>query len=205
MKEAFAPKLIMEDVRAQLERRIQFILDKTTPHKLYRWLGFLALMSLYVLRVYMVAGFYIVTYGLGIYLLNLFIGFITPPIDPDTDGPLLPRSGGEEYRPFSGKVPEFKFWKNSMTATFVAMIITLFPFLDIPVFWPILLIYFITLFALTMRNQIAHMIKYRYVPFSWGKAKYAGKGKGGGKGDKDKGEKKIERPTEALFNPATIK
>lgn len=37
-------------------------------------------MSLYVLRVYMVAGFYIVTYGLGIYLLNLFIGFITPPV-----------------------------------------------------------------------------------------------------------------------------
>lgn len=91
-----------------------------------------------------------------------------------------------------------------MKATGIALLMTLFPFFDIPVFWPILLVYFVVLFAMTMRNQIAHMIKYRYVPFSWGKAKYGGgKGKGGGKGEK--GEKKIERPTEALFNPATIK
>lgn len=41
---------------------------------------------------------------------------------------------------------------------------TLFPFFDIPVFWPILLVYFIILFVITMRRQIAHMRKYKYVP-----------------------------------------
>ena len=31
--------------------------------------------------------------------------------------------------------------------------------LQVPVFWPILLIYFIVLFGMTMKKQIAHMIK----------------------------------------------
>lgn len=31
-------------------------------------------------------------------------------MDPDNEGPLLPRSGSEEYRPYVGRVPEFKFW-----------------------------------------------------------------------------------------------
>ena len=51
---------------------------------------------------------------------------------------------------------------------------------NIPVFWPILLMYFIALFVLTMKRQIKHMIKYRYIPFSFGKTKYKGKGEGEG-------------------------
>jgi hypothetical protein len=84
-----------------------------------------------------------------------------------------------------------------MKATVIAMGLTLFSFFDIPVFWPILLVYFVTLLALTMRNQIAHMIKYRYVPFSWGKAKYAGKGK----------KPAVDRPlsSEPRFNPTNVK
>lgn len=78
------------------------------------------------------------------------------------------------------------------------MAMTLVPLFDVPVFWPILLIYFLTLFALTMRNQIAHMIKYRYIPFAWGKQKYTGKGKKGGGGGKDKED-------EGRFDPTTIK
>ena len=40
--------------------------------------------------------------------------------------------------------------------------------------------YFIALFVLTMKRQIKHMIKYRYIPFSFGKTKYKGKGEGEG-------------------------
>ena len=43
------------------------------------------------------------------------------------------------------------------------------------VFWPILLLYFIALFVLTMKRQIKHMIKYKYVPFSLGKTRYKGR------------------------------
>ena len=47
--------------------------------------------------------------------------------------------------------------------------LTLFPFLDVPVFWPILLLYWMVLFFITMKRQIKHMIRYKYVPFSFGK------------------------------------
>ena len=32
--------------------------------------------------------------------------------------------------------------------------------------------YFVALFVLTMKRQIKHMIKYKYVPFSFGKVSY---------------------------------
>ena len=46
---------------------------------------------------------------------------------------------------------------------------TLFPFLDVPVFWPILFLYWLALATFTLRRQIKHMIKHRYVPFDFGK------------------------------------
>lgn len=46
---------------------------------------------------------------------------------------------------------------------------TFFSMFDVPVFWPILLFYWIVLFVVTMRRQIAHMLKYKYIPFSIGK------------------------------------
>lgn len=51
----------------------------------------------------------------------------------------------------------------------MAFVMTFFSLFDVPVFWPILLCYWIVLFVLTMRRQIMHMIKYRYIPFNLGK------------------------------------
>lgn len=51
----------------------------------------------------------------------------------------------------------------------IGFMMTFFEVFDVPVFWPILLFYWVMLFILTMRKQIQHMIKYRYVPFSFGK------------------------------------
>lgn len=51
---------------------------------------------------------------------------------------------------------------------------TFFPMFDIPVFWPILLMYWLMLFVLTMKRQIRHMIKHRYLPFTYGKQRYGG-------------------------------
>jgi ABC-type amino acid transport system permease subunit len=56
---------------------------------------------------------------------------------------------------------------------------TLFSFTNIPVFWPILLVYFLVLFVLTMKRQIKHMIKHRYLPFTRGKPKPKGAAAGG--------------------------
>ena len=61
-------------------------------------------------KVWLLRGFYIVTYGLGIYNLNLLIGFISPQVDPETDGPALPTKSDQEFKPFVRRLPEFKFW-----------------------------------------------------------------------------------------------
>ena len=78
----------------------------------------------------------------------------------------------EEFRPFSRKLPEFKAWVQAQRALTLSLLATLFRFMDLPVFWPILLIYFVFLFAVTMRRQIAHMVQHKYVPFSFGKQTY---------------------------------
>lgn len=39
----------------------------------------------YMIRVFYLQGWYIVTYALGIYYLNLFIAFLTPKVDPVMD------------------------------------------------------------------------------------------------------------------------
>ncbi|XP_021806677.1 protein RER1A-like [Prunus avium] len=117
-----SPFAAVSDWSNGISRRYQHVLDRTTPHVLYRWLACLGVALVYVIRVYLVEGFYVVSYGLGIYILNLLIGFLSPQVDPEihdlsSDGPSLPTRGSE----------------------------------------------------------IVHMIKYKYVPFSFGKQRYNGK------------------------------
>jgi hypothetical protein len=64
----------------------------------------------------------------------------------------------------------FSMCRYALTNAFlVAFVLTFFSIFDVPVFWPILLLYWLVLFVLTMKRQIRHMIKYRYVPFTVGK------------------------------------
>ena len=91
-------------------RTYRYWIDKSVPYIWSRWLALLAVIALYGIRVYFVQGFYIVTYALGIYTLNLLLGFLTPQIDPEMEGPTLPSKGNEEFRPFVRRLPEFKFW-----------------------------------------------------------------------------------------------
>merc|ERR1711920_1108689 len=149
------------------------------PRPTLRWVTWVIVCSLYGVRVYLVQGFYVITYGLCIFLLNLFIGFLTPRDDPalkdilaDSGGPSLPRTKDEEFRPFVRRVPEYRFWLSAFRSAAIALFLTLFSVFDVPVFWPILLIYFCILFFLTMKRQFEHMLKYKYIPFSWGKKKY---------------------------------
>lgn len=165
----------------------QYLLDRATPFIAIRWFCNLLLLILFFLRILLIQGFYIIAYGLGIFLLNQFILFLTPKQDPslismdDDDGdsgPRLPTRSTDEFRPFMRRLPEFKFWYTTFKALIISLLLTLFTIFDIPVFWPVLVIYFFTLFFLTMRQRIAHMIQYKYVPFTHGKVKYAGKNEG---------------------------
>ncbi|KAK0543776.1 hypothetical protein OC861_006586 [Tilletia horrida] len=196
------------------QQRIQAFLDSTTPHVAQRWGATSALLVIFMLRIVLAQGWYIVCYALFIYLLNLFLAFLQPKFDPMYDADLaeqdveegepgLPTStptksnfglgsggnggglmsgvfGGsangrngaapeEEFRPFIRRLPEFKFWLSATQAIIISLACTLTELCDIPVYWPILLVYFLILFAITMRKQIQHMIKYKYVPFDLGR------------------------------------
>eukprot|EP00794_Sanderia_malayensis_P015173 gene15173-16732_t len=180
----------LQKILGSLRMRYQKLLDDSVPFGMQRWLLLVVLLFAYVIRVYFLQGWYIVTYALGIYLLNLFIGFLSPRIDPamnddqdfyddaSDDGPSLPQKADEEFKPFIRKLPEFKFWHSSMKAILIALFCTFFEAFNVPVFWPILVMYFIILFVITMKRQIKHMIKYRYLPFTHGKRRYKGKDEG---------------------------
>ncbi|KAI0127786.1 retrieval of early ER protein Rer1 [Xylariales sp. AK1849] len=169
---------------SKLQRQYQALLDKSTPFVMYRWIGTGALLLVFFLRIFVAQGWYIVAYALGIYLLNLFLAFLQPKFDPSTealdsgmdmeDGSAggLPTKQDEEFRPFIRRLPEFKFWHAATRAVTIGFLCSWFEFFNIPVFWPVLVMYWMILFVLTMRKQIQHMIKYRYVPFSFGKKKF---------------------------------
>jgi hypothetical protein len=240
---------------AKYNQQLQILLDRSAPQTLPRWAVWCVSLLVYVLRVFFLRGFYIVTYGLGIYNLNLLLGFITPQVDPELqheEGPALPTKSDQEFKPFIRRLPEFKFWCvvcfclcvcacvqcreqqrqqpgqepqcvhlaaagatavgahaagaaqaeqhlgaagtcvrvradwrlhacdcaalllscrrwSSVKSLWIGLGMTLFPMFDVPVFWPILLMYWLLLFTVTMKRQIKHMIKYRYLPFSTGK------------------------------------
>lgn len=168
-----------------IQRRVQHLLDKSIPFTLYRWVSFAFFLFLFLLRILIAKGWYIVTYALGIYLLNLVLLFLSPRWDPaleedqGDDELKLPMKNDDEFRPFIRRLPEFKFWWNATKAVAIAIFCTFFDFFDIPVFWPILVIYFCVLVTLTMRKQIQHMIKYKYIPFNIGKRRYSSVPNGG--------------------------
>lgn len=164
-----------------LRNTYQTLLDRSTPRVKERWAAFAALLFLFVIRILLAQGWYIICYFLGIFLLNQFLAFLTPKFDPslqqESHAVSLEEGGegssaNEEFRPFIRRLPEFAFWLNGMKAVLASLVLSCFSITDIPVFWPILLIYFIILFAFTMRKQIKHMTKYGYLPFDVGKTKY---------------------------------
>ncbi|KAI1640911.1 RER1 protein [Biscogniauxia mediterranea] len=167
---------------SRVQRQYQALLDQATPFVLYRWVGTAVALAFFFLRVLLAQGWYIVAYALGIYLLNLFLAFLSPKFDPSNDmldnemedgsAGGLPTKQDEEFRPFIRRLPEFKFWHEATRAVVIAFVCSWFEVFNVPVFWPVLVMYWIILFVLTMRKQIQHMIKYRYVPFSLGKARY---------------------------------
>ena len=180
----------------------QSYLDKSTPYNTYRWVGTGVLFLLFGLRIFVAQGWYIVAYSLGIYLLNLFLAFLSPKFDPaleqdegmeDGNASGLPTKEDQEFRPFVRRLPEFKFWYSTTKAIAIGFFCSWFEIFNLPVFWPVLVVYWLILFGLTskwesgdaftrvlgeansvlVRRQIQHMIKYRYVPFTVGKTRYS--------------------------------
>lgn len=104
----------------------------------------------------------VVAYTLGIYLLNLFLAFLQPKFDPsltqdegleDGDANQLPTNKDDEFRPFIRRLPEFKFWHSATRAITIGFLCSWSEIFNIPVFWPVLVVYWIILFSLTSKFQ----------------------------------------------------
>lgn len=129
---------------------------------MYRWAGTGFLLVLFFLRIVIKQGWYIVAYCLGIYLLNLFLAFLQPKFDPSLtqdegleDGESsLPTKQDQEFRPFIRRLPEFKFWYHATRAIFISFVCSWFSVFDLPVFWPVLVMYWMVLFALTSKSPL---------------------------------------------------
>jgi hypothetical protein len=107
-----------------LQRAYQQTLDRWTPHVLNRWIASAGLFCLFMLRILLAQGWYIVCYAHAIYLLNLLLAFLQPKFDPSLqddlmadaaeeggdDAPSLPSRADDEFRPFVRRLPEWQFW-----------------------------------------------------------------------------------------------
>lgn len=140
-------------------QQYQTYLDKSTPYVAYRWAGTGVLLVFFFLRIVFAQGWYIVAYCLGIYLLNLFLAFLQPKFDPSLsqdegleDGESsLPTKQDEEFRPFIRRLPEFKFWHSATRALAISFFCSWFEVFNLPVFWPVLVMYWLILFSLTSK------------------------------------------------------
>uniref|UniRef100_A0A0K2U1D3 Protein RER1 n=1 Tax=Lepeophtheirus salmonis TaxID=72036 RepID=A0A0K2U1D3_LEPSM len=162
----------------RISNTYQIYLDRFTPKIISRWVFSVILIISYFVRIFIKQGWFLITYALAIYYLSLLLAFLTPKINPileedDDDEGKLPTKQNEEFRPFIRKLPEFKVWYYATKGTIVAFFCTFFNTLNIPVFWPILFVYFLVLFFTTMKNQIIHMIHYKYIPFTYGKPRFS--------------------------------
>lgn len=139
---------------------------------------------LFLLRVITLRAFYLITYCVGIYLIHSTILFLTPKgsdiADPfenyeenkDEEDDYEPEYIDNQYKPIVRNMPEFDYWKFTTKVLGSALIATFFNILDIAVWTPILVVYFLIMLILTIKCLLQHMKKYNYNPFSFSKDYY---------------------------------
>ena len=59
-----------------------------------------------------------------------------------------------------------------MAAFIICTLLSYLDFLNIPVFWPLLVAYFLMVMIVAFKSKIAHMIEHKYVPVDIGKRNY---------------------------------
>lgn len=172
----------MIDLARKARVTYQRYMDKSVPHKALRWSCFAFLTFLFVARIVSYGGFYVIAYGLFIHMLAQAVMMVTPLYDPEEsrggDLPTTNAKGDErddEFRPFVPVVQEFVVWKSVAKGVFISLLLTVIPLLDIPVYWPILVLYSIVLLAVNMGAKVKHMWQHGYVPWSAGKPKFVPK------------------------------
>jgi len=153
-------------------------IDRYTIYVRERWIFTISMMILYVIRVLLSGGFYVISYVLGLYVLHAFVRFVTPLGLPDVEEdeeekigeelPIFAQAPGDS-KPLIRSVSEFKFWQGITLAVLLSNLLVSSEVFDLPVYWPFLLIYFLFLVGMTARKHMRHMEKYGYSIVDFGK------------------------------------
>eukprot|EP00826_Nyctotherus_ovalis_P039665 TRINITY_DN3827_c0_g1_i8.p1 TRINITY_DN3827_c0_g1~~TRINITY_DN3827_c0_g1_i8.p1 ORF type:complete len:192 (-),score=41.70 TRINITY_DN3827_c0_g1_i8:144-719(-) len=166
---------IIESTTYFVWRKLQCIIDLLALRCCMRWSIALALFLFFVYRAVHNGGLHVISYFLGLYMLEQFLGFISPKDELDVIAPnqsVLPTRENEDFKPFKRAVKELDLWKSYMMAFAVSIAISYIDFLNIPVYWPLLVGYFAIVMFIAFRSKIAHMLQYSYVPVDIGKRNY---------------------------------
>lgn len=155
-----------------VDQLAQTLRDNLTYKLNLRWGIFAGSLTLYLLRVLYKNSHHIITYGVGIYLIQGFILFATPKMKNTADPfeTLTQEQIEEEQRRFDGpfirNLSEYDFWIFYMKVIGISFVLTFFDFLDIPVFVPLLVIYFFLLIGATLMKLKQHQKMYQYNPWN---------------------------------------
>lgn len=143
-------------------------LDRWVLHKKERWAFFAFLAIFFFLRMVFKEGYYAIAYLLGFTYLQNLILYLTPQeiptIDEEDDEEIFDipttinlHSSEDGSKPIIRKLHEFHLWKKLSLFTGLAVVSTFFESFDIPVFWPLLLLYFIFASLSIGMRQYRHM------------------------------------------------
>eukprot|EP00835_Amoeboradix_gromovi_P000787 NODE_29_length_33183_cov_0.333666.p21 type:complete len:166 gc:universal NODE_29_length_33183_cov_0.333666:915-1412(+) len=155
-------------------------LSQIEEYRYQRWLMFFALEGLLILRMIMKRGFSVLGYIQGLTILNLFFESIYSSTNTEAEddvineiplhtikdieappSPLIEQNSADIS--LSGDV---KLWFWCMVIVLVSLVCTFIDVLDIPVYWQLLLVYFLLLFTITMREPLWIMITKNYTPMN---------------------------------------
>ena len=156
----------------------KYVSDRVVLRTKERWLFTCFLTICFFFRVITKPGFFAIAYLLGFHVQKNAILFVTPQGIPsigeeDEEEDFYEQSEiptwentnsgeDEDAKPIMRKVTEFKFWEDITFPVILAFICSLFNVLDIPVFWPMLQVYFQYATYAVVSRQRQHMKKYGY-------------------------------------------
>lgn len=155
--------------------KLRHAIDKLAVHRRMRWGAFALVFTAFSYRMVSLDGYYAAMYLLGFYIIQNLIQYITPSELPtiqeeeemgaavyDIPESVTVNRSDDNSKPILRKLGEFKLWKKIFLAASICFLATFVEALDVPVFWPILLFYFLFVLVSVVARQYQHMRRYGY-------------------------------------------
>ncbi|CAL5996455.1 RER1-like_protein-retention of ER protein [Hexamita inflata] len=127
--------------------------NRMVGQKTQRWAVAFLLTIIFILRLVFTKKYVSIAYFAYIYILSSFLQFISPKNKQDLAELPVSKSDVGEYKSYQRQLPEFDFWQSYIKTHVIAIFCSLMPFLDIPVYAPLLIIYCFILTGLFLMQE----------------------------------------------------